>query len=159
MNIDELIKELNDKTNEEKINIIKKHIVRNYVPYAEKISRCMNIIKNTSYDGDGNFNQNTAFRHALFLLNIVDSYTDIDFEYSIEIFDKLCETNIIFMILAEVSESDMKLFDSVLNMVSDDEYANNRDLVSFLESKFIGIEAMINPILDYLSSTDGGKNE
>ena len=142
-----------------KTNNIEKHIIKKYVPYAEKIITCDKIIKHTCYESISDkqvFKINTPLRQCLFLLSIIDIYTDIDIDWDdpLKDFDLLSEDGILGLIIKSIPESEFTLFSSILDMCIDDLITNTRDLVSFVESKLTAIEMVSNSIIEMLGQED-----
>ena len=144
----------------EKTHDIEKHIVKKYIPYAEKVSMCDRIVRSTSYETIADkqvFKINTPARQELFLLNMVDLYTDIDinWEDSLKDFDVLSEKELLGVIIKAIPESEITLFSSILDMVLDDLMTNTRDLVSYIDAKLDVLGILTNLALDALQSDEG----
>ena len=147
-----------------KTKSIDKHIVKKYLPYAEKISFCTNIVESTCYeilsDGKKIFKVNSPFRNALFLLNLVEHYTDISIDWkqgALSEFDALSESETLALIIKTIPESEVKQCSSILEMCLDDLMTNTRDLVSYVESKSQAVGLMLNTVYDMLINSDEGK--
>ena len=139
---------------------ISKHIIRKYLPYAEKIMLCNRIIDATCYtkisDNKKIFKIDTPSRQMLLMLSIIDKYTDIDinWENALTDFDALSEYELLGEILKEIPESEVTLCSSLLDMCLDDLMINTRDLVPWLENKMEASNMVVNAILETAMNTE-----
>lgn len=143
MKINEFIKEYAEAT--DKQQCIQNHITESYVSYATKVVKCQNIIDITSskeVNGEKVYVVDSTARFMLYTLMLIESYTDIEIDYSqpVVCFDMLSENGIIAEFLVVIPQQEQKMFQMVLDMVRDDKYANERDLPSYIDNK---ITAMI----------------
>lgn len=119
--------------------VMKKLTFRDYVPYAEKITLCTNIVKSTSYEYKDSepikMCVNTPARFCLFELTLVNTYTNlqIDFTRGTECFDKLNQANLFEKIRQYIDAKEYDEFNVVLHMVVDDFDANNKNTMAYLE--------------------------
>lgn len=147
-------------TNYNKTKNIEKHITKKYLPYAEKISLCNRILESTCYEKISEdkkiFKINTPLRQMLFLLSIVDNYTDIDINWQnpLEDFDQLNESKLLNEIIAIIPESEVAQYSSLLDMCLDDLMTNTRDLISWIESKVEASDMVVNAILETIMNTE-----
>ena len=130
-----------------KDRLIKKHIVNNYLEYSKKIEESKKIIKFSLYDSDGNFRRDSTIHYMLFVLAVIRSYTDLEFDNSNAMlqFD-LIEKHGVMEYLANNIKEDYARFSTVLQMVYDDEVANTRSLPSYLDQKAEAIISVIEAI-------------
>ena len=158
MKIEQFIDEFNKSQNKEAY--VKKHIVREYIPYSHKISLCNNIAEFTTHkqvQGRKIFSIDTAMRYMLFVLTIIESYTDIELgkdDKRMQAFDLIEQYNVMFFV-ANCMGEEYKRLDTVLKMQVDDIYSNERDLPSFLDTK---IDA-INLVLEKMGELNEQKNQ
>ena len=147
-------------TNYNKTKNIEKHITKTYLSYAEKIALCNMILKNTCYEkvseGRKIFKINTPSRQMLFLLSIIDQYTDIDINWKnpLSDFDELSETKLLGEIIKAVPESEITQFSSLLDMCLDDLMTNTRDLMSWIESKGESLGMALDAILEVVMNSE-----
>lgn len=143
-------------TTKDKETYVKGHIVNDYISYIDKISMAQRIVSSTSYVGDTVkvFKVNTPAKQVLFILSMIEKYTDIEIDWSktVEEFDELCKCGVLGMIMKLIPESEATQCSSILDMVYDDEIMNNRDLVSFLETKFKSAELALSSLLETFNS-------
>lgn len=158
MKIEQFIDEFNKSQDKEAY--VKKHITKEYIPYSHKISLCNNIAEFTTHkqvQGRKIFSIDTAMRYMLFVLTIIESYTDIELgldDKRMKAFDLIEQYNVMFFI-ANCMGNEYKRLDTVLKMQVDDIYSNERDLPSFLDTK---IDA-INLVLEKMGELNEQKNQ
>jgi len=144
----------------EKTKDISKHITKKYLPYAEKIALCNSIINTTCYKNITEdrkiFKINAPSRQMLFLLSMIDKYTDIDinWEDAVTDFDALCERELLGAIIKEIPESEVTLCSSLLDMCLDDLMTNTRDLVPWIEGKGEAFGMALNAILEVVMNSE-----
>ena len=147
-------------TNYNKTKNIEKHIIKTYVPYAEKITLCTKILEITCYEkiseDEKIFKMNTPSRKMMFMLVLVDTYTDIDinFQNVLEDFDILSEKELLGAIIKAIPENEVTLFSSLLDMCLDDLITNTRDLIPWMENKIKASSIVINTVLESLINSE-----
>lgn len=132
------------KNANEKEKCAAKHVVRKYVPYAEKLTMADKIIENSMYakiGGAKTFKPDTTVRYFLFIMAIIEAYTDIRFsddgkngQQNLESFD-LFESNGATEVFTKVIGDDIGRLTTVLQMKVDDVTDMERSLVPFLDTK------------------------
>ena len=146
MNTEQFVKEYNETTDKEKF--VKKHILKDkYIPYAEKVAICKRIVNSTSYVKSGEiktYRKNTPGQYMLFVLNVIDLYTDIDIDFTDapNEFDKVYPLNV-SNIICSVCEAEINTLNTVLKMIEDDLEINERTLVSYIENKISLLETIL----------------
>ena len=156
MTIEEFVNGFNSASDKEKY--VKKHIVRKYVPYEEKVSRCQRIIDNSMYVKDGDirrFRPNTPLRYELFIITIVQCYTDVEYEQgeTLNGFNVMAECGANSCIMNSV-ESDAKIFQLVLDMMVDDVIDAERNYVDYINNAIDSILVLINSYVEAMSKAD-----
>lgn len=151
------------KVVKDKEKFIKEHIKDIHIPYSEKLVICQNIINNTSHIGEV-YKVNTPARNMFFNLTLIDRYTDIkiDFTNAVEIYNKFDELDFISLVMNHIPEKELIDFDTIYHMVINDEYENNRTIVSFLETKVKALEITLNSLIEVfesVASKGGNDNE
>lgn len=152
MTVKEFIKEYKEAVDAKKY--VEKRLVRKYVPYSEKITRLENLIDKTSVisiEKDKKiFKQNSPARFLIYTLILIDSYTDIDIDFSdgVEEFDSLSKENLIGALLNIIPENERKTFQMLHDMIQGDYYENNRSLVGYLDGKVQAATMFIEEIID-----------
>lgn len=115
-------------------------IVRKYLPYGEKCAMVRNIVDCTSYEdivGRRIYKRNTTSMLFVFIMKVISSYTDLEFEQDnvVLVYDALMETGIMDKLLKAIPESELSVLKNMLDMQRDDVEFNTRSLVAYLETK------------------------
>lgn len=157
MTIDKFIKDFLEINDKEKY--INGHIKRQYIPYEEKIAICDKVIKNSCYkeiNGNLKYYQNTPIQNQLFALALIQNYTDLEMgNDSVEIlknYNLLEEKKLIGVIFNAIPEyNEMSI---LLEMMNDDEYENNKSLVSFLDNKIDALNILLKQLETQISERE-----
>lgn len=149
ISINDFIRCYNEKSQDRKQEYIEKHIVVKYIPYTEKIALCESIIKNTctvTIDDKTMFSSNSPAREMFFKLALIKKYTDIEIDFSkcVEQYDLLEEKEITFEIISLLPEVEIERLNNMLSSMLEDYMMNNRDLVSYIETKIDSLEILFN---------------
>lgn len=140
-----------------------KHVVKKYMPYTEKIMIAEKIIENSMYvrvNGVKTFKPDTVVRYFLFIMAIIEGYTDIKFsddkasdvtkgEMNLESFDLFEESGATEM-FTKVIGADIGRFNTVLKMKVDDTMDMERSLVPFLDTKIQAFSMSTNALAEAL---------
>lgn len=164
MNIDEFIKKYNTMSSDRlKKELVSGIIKRTYIPYAEKYAICNGIIK-TCYFKDGVIYIDSVSEYMLYCLKIVENYTYliIDYNKSIDEFDKLNKENLITTIVNVLPKQEKEEMRMVLDMVEKDVIANNYETHSFISNQISRFGFIVGTICssgletlnDYLAKED-----
>lgn len=128
-----------------------------YLPYATKMALAERILNSTCYTNTepNLFKVNSPFRKMLFILSMIDEYTDIDIDWGniMDEFDMLSENNVI-AIIEKIPESEFTQCSSILEMMLDDLIMNERDLVSYIDTKFEAIKLGFDSLLETIGSEE-----
>lgn len=159
MNVEKFVKDYSKSQNKE--GFLKKRFVNTYVDYNRKITLCTNVLRTTlfqkvkvSVDKEIEvFKQNTPATAMLFSLTLVNEYTDIDvdFKNALNEFDMLEKEGLVDLLVNSIPRLEHDKFQTILNMVRDDIYENERSLIGYLDSKLTATELGLGSILDGLS--------
>lgn len=142
MKIEQFIEEFNNAKDKEAY--VRKHITHDYIPYSQKVSICNQIAEYSTHkevQGKKMFWNNSSLRYMLFVFAIIEEYTDIELGKDadrISAFDLMEHFNVMYFVSTCLGE-EYKRLDTVLKMQVDDIYSNERDLVSFLETKMTSL--------------------
>jgi hypothetical protein len=136
------VKEFLDKYNEarDKVEFVSSSFKKIYIPYATKVSDCERIIKTTNYTNTepNLYKTNTPSRKMLFLLTLINRYTDIDIDFTnaLEEYDMLCSIDLdkIYGCFAE-TEYELQRYEEILSDMTDDFYDNERSMIGYLDTK------------------------
>lgn len=146
MKINDFIKKYNAAKDKDKF--LTDHIKRDYVSYHEKIADCDGIIK-ISMERDGIFKINTPAQYMMFMIQIITRYTDIEKDDNpLEFFEKLDELNLIDAIVSKIPEREFNSYNTILNMIQSDYMENNRNIISFFETKFKALGLSVDTLLE-----------
>ena len=126
-------------------------IVKQYIPYEEKMTYCENIIEKTTHKNIADkevYWRNTPVQYMVFSLTLVDLYSDvnIDFKNILKEFNALDEIGGIDALISFIPNTEYAKFKTILNMVSDDNYENLRSISSWLDTKFDAINLLLDGI-------------
>ena len=126
-------------------------ITKQYIPYHEKISDCTGIVKATT-EKDGCFVINTPAQFMLFSTLFISKYTDIELKEDniLDIFEKLDELDLINKIISNIPEKEYNSYNTIFNMVLNDYMENNRNIMSFIDTKIKAIGLSFDVIFEAL---------
>lgn len=150
------------KNSKDKEAYAKKHVKVSYVPYADKLTeakKIADIATHVEINGKKVYKKNTPIQYYLTTVRILMLYTDITSEGNdIEMYDQLVSTDAITPLFSHIPESELAQFKAMIDMCVSDIYENERDLVSFLETKIEAIGLTTDTIIQSLSEVIS-KNE
>lgn len=129
-----------------------KRVVNKYVTYENKIAQCEAIVNNTTHVKAGDmefYTKNTPGQYLMFTLTLINLYTDIeiDFSNSLASFNALDEIGAIDTLMSVIPESEYTKFNTILQMIIDDHYENERSLVGYIDNKFRALEVVFGSLL------------
>lgn len=132
------------------------HIKLRYMPYAEKCSLVKSIIDKSSYEEIGGkkvYKRNTASMLFVFTMQLISHYTNLEFDSDevVQTYDTLMETGLMNQLMIQIPEEEISILRGMLDMQRDDEEANTRSLVSFLETKADAVQIMMDGLYDALN--------
>ena len=118
----------------------KKRIIKNYIPFTNKITECYKVVKATMERTDDNqvaiYKQNTPMRFLIFNMTLLGLYTDLEFsENLIDEYDLLNEHGAIDILITCIPEHEFKEFSTLLSMTVDDYMSNERELTAYIDKK------------------------
>ena len=128
-----------------------KYIATDYLNYEEKIALCKKIINKSCYieiDGEQIFKANTPLRCMLYCLSVIDKYTniDIDFNNALEDYNLLEKYELSNELIEAIPQEEIGKLETILKMILDDIFENERSMISFLDGKFRTIELSIDTL-------------
>jgi hypothetical protein len=155
-----------DKTFED---FIKKHITKEYISFLEKEVMCTSIIEATCHTQSGDrkiFKINSTGRYLLFIMRLIDLYTDIEIDFTdgkfVEQYDELNKIGAINVLVNAIPENEYAEFNTILNMKMDDIRDNEYSITAFIynlkESLSIS-EEVINSALESIIEKETLDNE
>lgn len=162
MTVEKLIKEYN--LTKDKSEFLSKRIINKYVNYEDKIAEATMIKDATCYKVINNkkvFLQDTPTRFMLMIFTLIKRYTDIeigsDGTEMLKVFNLLEQNNLVNALISVLPEREYETFQTILNMVIDDEMMNYRDLVPYLDTKIEAFQMMNDAMAEVIEQV--GKNE
>lgn len=134
MKIDEFVKEYVKADEDGKKKLVNEHVVRDYLPYLDKIALAEAIVVQTQYPKDDGgdmmgFEQNTPLRYMITLMQLIAQYTDLEEgDSTAQAFDQLQECGAMGKFIDAV-QRDFTIFENVIEMTMDDTYQRETSLV------------------------------
>lgn len=135
----------------------KKHIIKEYVNYEDKVTICNKIIQSSFYiyDKKGEksiriFKMNSPARYMNYCISLIDTYTDIEIrfgEHVLEDFNALDKEGLVDQIISVIPDDELKKFETILNMQVDDVLENERSIGRFVECIGNGINEIADSIV------------
>lgn len=133
-----------------------------YLSYADKIAHATKMVKHSSYalkDDNGELKKtdiiefNSPMRYVLFVMTVVDKYTNIkiNFKDVIPDFDALNFHGLIEIIFAKIGEKETNEFNTVLEMVLNDFITNKygaKNYIIDIVSRVTGLAKAYVPLID-----------
>lgn len=136
-----------------------KNIKRKYMPFAEKQIFVETIVKKSCYtevEGRKVYRRNTSSMLFLFTMQMVEKYTNLEYaaDEVVQAYDELMSSGLMRPLLKQIPESETMILREMLDAYRDDEEANTRSLVSFLETKADAVQLAIDGLISVLSQPD-----
>jgi hypothetical protein len=150
MKVEKFVEEYNKYTNNElKNRLLASCIKREYVPYTRKVQICTSIAKATtrasvpSQKQDGGlvelFYSDSTNRYLLFQLNILRTYTNLEFSTefveAIKEFELLDQYELNDKIIDIIPDREYKNFKVILDMLVDDYTVNENNFINYIDKK------------------------
>lgn len=163
MTVEQFLLIYKTKKDEEKEKFINEHVVRQYVPFNEKLAYCSQIVENSMYEKNNDeltFKLNSPSKFLFTNLILIKLYTDLEIkidENPLEIFDLLNENGLIIGLISAIPKSEYAEFQMLIDMIQDDRMTNERDLVSYLDTKINVISLALNSFLEGLSELNNNE--
>ena len=138
MKIENFIAELKANVGKEE-EICRKHVQKKYVSFIDKIFDCQRIVRATmEYEEDGRriFRQNTPARFLQITMVLLSHYTDLEIDEAnlVAQYDQLDEVGALEPLNAMLPQNEVNEFTTLLTMTAEDYLANNRTIVSYVNS-------------------------
>lgn len=140
------VKEFCKKYNETNLEQIKEDLIKkamnpHYVSYEMKITICEKIVENSYYkknnDGIKKLHIDSPAQYMGYCLWLIKTYTNIEinFENSLDEFNKLNECGLLDVILSSIPENEYKEFNIILDMVRNDVLQNEYETHAFISNQ------------------------
>ena len=162
--VEEYEKQMNDI---EKGKFLKNNLkVEKYMPYAVKLQLAEHIVRSSSYamiKENGELKQtdrialNSPMRYILFVMTIVDKYTNIEvnFKNIMLDFDALNSNNLIEVIFEKIGDKECGEFNTVVEMVLNDFMTNKFEFKNYISdalSKVYSLAEKCLPLIDNITN-------
>ena len=145
-------------------NFIKKHITTDYISFLQKDAICTSIVEVTTHVESGNKKiiiVNSTSRYLLFIMRLIDLYTDIEIDFTdinfVKQYDELNKIGALNVLINSIPENEYAEFDTILNMKMDDfrdnEYSLTAIIYNLKESLTLS-EEVINLVLEELQKQE-----
>lgn len=153
MKINEFISAL-PKDEVKKELFIKSHVVRQYIPLAEKKARAELVISASYYNEERQFRIDSVSRHMLTALSFVLAYTDLELSgenSALSDYDGLCEAKIFRILQSYVPGEEMEEFIGVLEMVGDDAEKNECAPSVYIRNRIDTLATIFAPLVQEMT--------
>ena len=135
----------------------------NYVSYTDKCGICDRILNASCYveiDGRKTFKINSSARFMLFMVALIQEYTDIEFSDNIVAdFEMLDRAGMIDAIVSFIPDGEYTTMENLLNMGLSDKMENERSIVTLLENSRDAIGLALATIGDLMEELSNGSVE
>lgn len=153
MDYKEFVKKCKTVSTPERQKFIKKHVIKTYLPYATKITEARMIVNNSCYreiNGKKIFQQDSPAFFMGFMIRVLKNYTDIECEDkdTLAMFDLIFESELWEPIIAAIPTKEYDTFNTVLQMVKDDEFENYRSIAGYFETKMDSLNLVLNTLIE-----------
>ena len=144
------------KAAKDKEAYVKKHMKRLYVPYTEKMAEAKKISELATHveiNGRKVYKKDTPLQYFLTTMRIIALYTDVTGAqdgFEMAMYDAIVSSDAITSIFSCIPESEITQFKTMIDMYISDIYENERDLVSYIETKIEAINLTSNQIFEAL---------
>ena len=153
--------------NDDKAKFLKSKLkTEKYIPYADKVTFAENIVKSSSYEmikEDGVLKQtnrialNSPMRYILFVMTIVDKYTNIEvnFKNIMPDFDALNFNSLIEVVFEKIGDKEIAEFNTVVEMVLNDFMANKYQFKNYIDDTLLKVSGLVEkcvPLIDNITS-------
>jgi len=159
------------KTNDEKLQMVKEHVLNQYIPFEKKADMAKAIVDN-SYWREEEINGekrkilhiDSVANYMLKCMAIVDLYTDIERQKGdgkmLEDFNTLNGSGVLDYIIQSIDQRELKEFNMILQMTQDDVVANEFENHAFISQQVERFGKLIGTALSpVISQLDIGQIE
>lgn len=157
MTVKEFVEQYNGfKNSELKDRCINGHITTTYIPYSQKVEQCTRLARQTTHTtvevGKKEvsvFSSIQTSRFMLFNLILIDSYTDIDIDFSdgVKEFEMLDELELTDKIICKIPEREYQYYRQILEDCIDDIMINENNLINYIDNKAQAFSAVFEILL------------
>lgn len=163
INIDELISKYTSfNSKDAKRNYLAKTVKTvDYLPFASVCVNANSIVDNTSFDENGNIHIDSCKRYIMYTFAILKLYTNLDVHEDsfTDEFDKLCKAKMLNEIIALIDEDQVKTFETVLKMKTDDAITNNYGIQNYINKNIVPViskyfDMFVNNMAEMMQNVD-----
>lgn len=136
-------------------------VVKDYVPYAQKIVVAQHIVNTTMFDKDGHVRFNSPMSYLFYIMKILENWTNIEIDatHLMEEYDDLNKHGLIEELMNMIPESERTEFEVIYHMVEDDLRANELSTKHIFEEAVVklgnGIGEFVTPLIEQLAKAEG----
>ena len=132
------------KTDEEKKEFVKSHIVNSYIPYEKKVAAAQRIVDVSYWITEPSVDDkerkvlhiNSTAKYMLTCMTVIDLFTDIERQHGenkmLDDFNNLNSLGIFDILISNINEREFKEFEMVLRMICDDTITNEFENHAFI---------------------------
>ena len=131
--------------------------VKDYERYEVVCAICDQIIASSYFTADGQFKVDSCKKYLMYVSALLNTYTNIRFDESDALgdFNLLQRYGLVDVIISYIPESQMAVFDSVLNMKSNDLMTNYYEPHAFVREQVVKFAPLIHKWIEsFLGATE-----
>jgi len=136
--------------------------VKDYERYEVVCVICDQIITNSYFTADGQFKVDSCKKYLMYVSALLNTYTNIKFDESdaLNDFNLLQQYGLVDAIINYIPEAQVAMFDSVLNMKSNDLMTNYYEPHAFVREQVVKFAPLIHKWIEsFLGAVEGVVNE
>ena len=124
--------------------------IKDYERYEVICTICDQIIASSYFTADGQFKVDSCKKYLLYVSALLNTYTNIviDKEDSLGDFNLLQKYGLVDVIISYIPEAQVAMFDSVLNMKSNDIMTNYYEPHAFIREQVVKFAPLIHGWID-----------
>ena len=154
ISIKEFVKTIKNRASEDvrRVYIEGTLAVKDYEKYEVICAICDQIIANSYFTTDGQFKVDSCKKYLLYVSALLNTYTNIKFEENDMLgdFNLLQRYGLIDVIINYIPEAQVAMFDSVLNMKSNDIMTNYYEPHAFVKEQLVKFAPLIHGWIESL---------
>lgn len=131
--------------------------VKDYERYEVVCAICDQIVASSYFTVDGQFKLDSCKKYLMYVSALLNTYTNIRFDESDALgdFNLLQRYGLVDVIISYIPESQMAVFDSVLNMKSNDLMTNYYEPHAFVREQVVKFAPLIHKWIEsFLGATE-----
>lgn len=164
ISVKEFVKTIKNRASEDarRVYIEGTLAVKDYERYEVICAICDQIIANSYFTMDGQFKVDSCKKYLLYVSALLNTYTNIRFDESDMLgdFNLLQRYGLIDIIINYIPEAQVAMFDSVLNMKSNDIMTNYYEPHAFVKEQLVKFAPLIHGWIEsFLGATESFVSE